>query len=89
MVGLPAETSCYPRVCLLAKRQVTYSSREKKMRSHLAIGRCFDNAHEIFQTRDIRDKIEAVKFSSLVRGWSGGWSGGLVSWVVSQAASGR
>ena len=31
------------------------------------------NAHGIFQTRDIRDKIEAVKFSSLVRSWSGGF----------------
>ena len=38
-VGLPASTACYPRVCSIAKRQVTYSGRGKKMRSHLANGR--------------------------------------------------
>jgi hypothetical protein len=61
-VGLPANTACYPRVCSIAKRQVTYSGRGKKKRSHLAIGRSFHHAHGIFQTRDIRYKFEAVKF---------------------------
>ena len=62
VVDLPTITACYPRVCSLAKRQVTYSGRGKKMRSHLAAGRSLCNAHGIFQTRDIRDTIMAVKF---------------------------
>lgn len=38
-VGVPANAACYPRVCLIAKRQVTDSGRGREKRSHLAVGR--------------------------------------------------
>ncbi len=66
VVGLPTNTACYPRVCSLAKRQVTYSGRGKKMRSHLAAGRSFCIAHGISQTRDIRGKIASEMGSGLI-----------------------
>ncbi|MDA7868151.1 hypothetical protein N9A62_04065, partial [Akkermansiaceae bacterium] len=37
--GVPAIAACYPRVCLIAKRQVTDSGRGREKRSHLAVGR--------------------------------------------------
>ena len=37
--GVPANAACYPRVCLIAKRQVTDSGRGREKRSHLAVGR--------------------------------------------------
>ena len=36
---VPADAACYPRVCLIAKRQVTDSGRGREKRSHLAVGR--------------------------------------------------
>jgi hypothetical protein len=85
VVELAAITACYPRVCSLAKRQVTYSGRGKKKRSHLSAERSFRNAHGNPQTRDIRDEIDAVKFRLLLPCRSGG----LVSWDEVQDASGR
>ncbi len=71
--GVPANAACYPRVCLIAKRQVTDSGRGREKRSHLAVGRgC--HVHGISQTRDIRcggGRSENVSESWLVRNGCG------------------